>query len=254
MTESQKSFEILKILDRLTTLFGALTAEKSAIYCEKLEPFPVSVIRRAVEKTADEFVPMGKVIFPSVAQIKKHCEFIARSDSPYATATNGVMPWEAQERDRKMLVREFMERFSHSMLMADAHADGYEDDLRRYVHEIASIQVQIIIPKRNGIGLSWATIEIPGFDRQQQETFQREFLREMVRIVGLAGNNIEVSVPIRKIEQWIETKQYRKNKPTGRPQTSRYESELMKSLGKVAEKMKQPLEEVYGDIHADFLP
>lgn len=205
---SQKHAEIIMALEPLNTLFGQMGTDKQNIYAEKLMEYDLQVIRKAVSGVQDKFEPTVKVPFPAVATLIKACINILDAQAKAHWRVEGESQWETQRIARSDLVSKYMQQYRTSEIMRAARAEGYDGKLDRYAREVAYVQAQLIIPNGNGlIGIESHVIAIDGLPQDDVPGWQREFIREMRRLLDFNANQISVNVPAEKIQQWKDERQ-----------------------------------------------
>lgn len=105
-------------------------------------------------------------------------------------------PWKVKERQYRKLIEDYIAGFRYSNIWLEALTEGWDLDLWRYVHSIASVQSAMI----TGSSVGWSGGDIFGYAIAITDIEKKIFLDNQNR--QAQTGTINVAIPTGKISNW----------------------------------------------------
>lgn len=198
MKPNQADFDKINrlILQPLTALYGSrLTEPMIEAFVEDLVSFDEMTLVKAMKAIRHECKRT-----PTLSIIIEKCRFF--KPTPITLAYRGNYPWEENEKTKRSMVDEYMVAFSHSDVMREAKAMGYQVMLFEYVKNVAGLQASRIVGVQSGYDAciyNWDGRHVGEIVDQRIEE-----LRSACDQQALSGV-IEVTIPPEVIKHWKKT-------------------------------------------------
>jgi len=186
---SQKQFQIISILDPLQKLFKPLSESALKLYLEKLEKHDLNDIRKAVNEIMETWDKTST--FPPLAAFMKVLNGGMKTTE---SITSGKLyPWEEKQKKIRETLKQYLSYFVKTPLYLGAEKEGWENYLRRYAMEAASVQAHIIHDAKN-IPICMQPLRISTHDERNG------FL--IIQRQACASGSINVEIDNQHIEYW----------------------------------------------------
>lgn len=189
------------LLNPLASLFGTLPEAKRKDYHDSFSDVTDTDLRETFLHLRDNF---SHKRYPMIADINGALRCVRQKNKQQpagGAAAGGKHPWLQRIEEQNASLKSYLKDFEETTVYHQARASGYEGDLLRYVRAAASVQIQMILPRMDGMvrlnayDLGWETQESDAL-RKEKNAFWTE-----QRAQAKTGR-ISVTVPAEKIAEW----------------------------------------------------